>query len=167
MLAGVEGELWRETPQRFFCSLLQYSSLHLSENSLFMFLYQLFCPSHGGAVFQRGLRSRRHSINTCSLPLFPSLPPFVAASPSMISCLVISHLHVLLFLSALYLSLRRPSSFYCPARSSLSSRKLQESPATQPNLFWYTKLLAHVEFKFGSSFGYFSLNFSNSLTKYL
>lgn len=64
-----DGGSWREGPRS--SSLLQYSSLHLNLNSLFMFLYWLSCLSRRRAGFRRGLCSRRHSIIACSLPLFP------------------------------------------------------------------------------------------------
>lgn len=64
-----DGGSWRERPRS--SSLLQYSSLHLNLNSLFMFLYWLSCLSRRCAGFHRGLCSRRRSIIACSLPLFP------------------------------------------------------------------------------------------------
>lgn len=118
-----DGGSWRERPRS--SSLLQYSSLHLNLNSLFMFLYWLSCLSRRRAGFRRGLCSRRHSIIACSLPLFPisaSLRrPF---SPPMFPRLVIFHLSVLLFLLlCTSLSLYLNFSFY-PSHTSLS---LQEN----------------------------------------
>lgn len=61
--------------------------------------------------------------------------PFSSPSPSIFSCLVISHLPVLLFLSALYLSVTT-SSFLPSTTSSITFSLLMETAQE----FWYTAL---------------------------
>lgn len=141
-----DGGSWRERPRS--SSLLQYSSLHLNLNSLFMFLYWLSCLSRRRAGFRRGLCSRRHSIIACSLPLFP-----ISASlrrPFLLPCFPASLSFTSLSSS---FSFSAPlSHFILISPSTLRTPlSLFRKTSAQPSPLWYAPLQTHAAIKFECS----------------
>lgn len=127
MLAEPEWQSWRGTPQSFFCSLLQNSSLHL----FLKFIIHVYLPV---VLFKRP--SARHwcvfkSLYMCSLPALSCLTSLPSSS-YFFSCFIPFCLSDFLSLHPMFLASRKterdtPLPAYCftpaPLQSALEEIK--------------------------------------------